>query len=85
MFRHLTIKGTLVGTIKDTEKVLEFAKQVGSWQVLRYFSSGVVDHHLKQGLLKPVCEVWPIDKLPEAVQKLKKGGIAGRCVVNFNA
>lgn len=38
-----------------------------------------------QGLLKPICEVWPIDKLPEAVQKLKSGKVAGRCVVNYNA
>lgn len=28
VFKHFTVKGTLVGTIKDTEKVLDFARQV---------------------------------------------------------
>jgi len=39
----------------------------------------------KRGLLKPIYTVYPIDKLPEAVEKLKKGEIAGRAVVDFNA
>lgn len=38
-----------------------------------------------RGLLKPIYEKYPIDKLPDAVQKLKEGKVAGRCVVDFNA
>ena len=38
-----------------------------------------------QGLLKPIYEVYSIDRLPEAVEKLRKGQVAGRCVVDFNA
>ena len=39
----------------------------------------------KRGLLKPIHTVFPIDKLPEAVEKLRKGEIAGRAVIDFNA
>ncbi|RFU24777.1 hypothetical protein B7463_g11554, partial [Scytalidium lignicola] len=63
-FRNLEIKGTLVGSMEDTSRALDFAGR---------------------GLLKPIYETYPIDKLPEAVQKLKKGEVAGRCVVDFNA
>jgi propanol-preferring alcohol dehydrogenase len=38
----------------------------------------------KRGLLKQICEVYPIDRLPEAVDKLRKGQVAGRMVVDFN-
>lgn len=38
-----------------------------------------------QGLLKPICEVWPVAQFPEAVKKLKSGKVAGRCVINYNA
>jgi propanol-preferring alcohol dehydrogenase len=38
----------------------------------------------QRGLLEQICEVYPIDKLPEAVEKLRKGQVAGRMVVNFN-
>jgi propanol-preferring alcohol dehydrogenase len=41
--------------------------------------------YAKRGLLKQICEVYPIDKLPEAVDKLRKGQVAGRMVVDFNA
>ena len=39
----------------------------------------------RRGLLKPIYTVYPIDKLPEAVEKLRRGEIAGRAVVDFNA
>ncbi|KAH7405976.1 chaperonin 10-like protein [Phaeosphaeria sp. MPI-PUGE-AT-0046c] len=38
-----------------------------------------------QGKLKPICEVFPIAKMPEAVKKLQSGKVAGRLVVDFNA
>jgi propanol-preferring alcohol dehydrogenase len=34
---------------------------------------------VKRGLLRQICEIYPIDKMPEAVEKLRKGGSAGRC------
>ena len=66
MFIHLnfTIKGTLVGNLLDTQKVLQFAKR---------------------GLLKPICTIYSIDQLPEAVEKVRRGQMAGRAVVDFNA
>ena len=38
----------------------------------------------RRGILKQIAEVYPIDRLPEAVEKLKKGQVAGRIVVDFN-
>jgi alcohol dehydrogenase, propanol-preferring len=40
--------------------------------------------YARRGLLKNIAEVYPIDKLPEAVDKLRKGLVAGRMVVDFN-
>ncbi|OCK85839.1 GroES-like protein [Lepidopterella palustris CBS 459.81] len=62
-YKNLTVKGTLVGSMRDTAKALEFAQR---------------------GMLQQVAEVFPIDRLPEAVEKLKSGQVAGRCVVDFN-
>jgi len=39
----------------------------------------------KRGLLKGIYEKYPIDKLPEALERLKKGDVPGRIVVDFNA
>ncbi|KAI9810915.1 MAG: hypothetical protein M1827_005774 [Pycnora praestabilis] len=64
VFKNLTVKGTLVGSMKDTHMALDYAKR---------------------GLLKPIYEKFPIDRLPEAVEKLRAGKVAGRCVVDFNA
>ncbi|OAG04211.1 GroES-like protein [Paraphaeosphaeria sporulosa] len=38
-----------------------------------------------RGQLKPIYEVFPVAKLPEAVAKLRSGKVAGRLVVDFNA
>lgn len=38
----------------------------------------------KRGLLQQISEVYPINRLPEEVEKLRKGQVAGRVVVNFN-
>ncbi|CAI7630241.1 unnamed protein product [Penicillium discolor] len=38
----------------------------------------------KRGMLQQVSEVYPINRLPEGVEKLRKGQVAGRIVVNFN-
>ena len=39
----------------------------------------------QRGLLKPICTVYPLSKFDEAVQKLRRGEIAGRAVVDFNS
>jgi D-arabinose 1-dehydrogenase-like Zn-dependent alcohol dehydrogenase len=38
----------------------------------------------KRGLLKPIYTVYPLSQFNEAVQKLRRGEIAGRAVVDFN-
>lgn len=63
IFKNLSIKGTLVGSRRDTAAALDFARR---------------------GMLKQISEVYPINRLPEAVEKLRKGQVAGRIVVNFN-
>lgn len=62
-FKNLTIKGTLVGSRRDTAAALDFARR---------------------GMLKQISEIYPINRLPEAVEKLRRGEVAGRIVVNFN-
>ncbi|CAG7924808.1 unnamed protein product [Penicillium olsonii] len=63
IFKNLTIKGTLVGSRRDTAMALDFARR---------------------GMLRQVCEVYPINRMPEAVDKLRRGEVAGRLVINFN-
>ena len=38
----------------------------------------------RRGILKQISEVYDVNRLPEAVEKLKKGQVAGRIVVDFN-
>jgi hypothetical protein len=38
-----------------------------------------------KGKLKPIYEVFPIAKMPEAIAKLQSGKVAGRLVVDFNS
>jgi propanol-preferring alcohol dehydrogenase len=38
-----------------------------------------------QGQLKPIYEVFPLAKMPDAVEKLRSGKVAGRLVVDFNS
>ncbi|KAJ5701068.1 Polyketide synthase enoylreductase [Penicillium malachiteum] len=38
----------------------------------------------KRGLLHQICEVYPINRLPEGVERLRRGEVPGRIVVNFN-
>ncbi|KAK4968745.1 hypothetical protein LTR66_011773 [Elasticomyces elasticus] len=38
-----------------------------------------------RGLLKPIYEKFPLKDLPAAVDKLRAGKVAGRCVVDFNS
>ncbi|EEP78079.1 conserved hypothetical protein [Uncinocarpus reesii 1704] len=64
VFKNMSVVGTLVGSMKDTARALDFAKR---------------------GLLKPIYEKWPIERMPEAVEKLRRGQVAGRYVVDFNA
>ncbi|EPS26342.1 hypothetical protein PDE_01278 [Penicillium oxalicum 114-2] len=63
IFQNLSIKGTLVGSRKDTVMALDFARR---------------------GMLYQISEVWPFHRLPEAVEKLRKGQVAGRIVIDFN-
>ena len=38
-----------------------------------------------RGVLQPIhTAVYPIDKLPEAVESIRKGNTVGRSVVDFN-
>jgi D-arabinose 1-dehydrogenase-like Zn-dependent alcohol dehydrogenase len=63
IFKNLSIKGTLVGSQRDTAAALDFARR---------------------GMLRQISEVYPINRLPDAVEKLRRGQVAGRIVVNFN-
>lgn len=38
----------------------------------------------KRGMLRQISEIYPINRLPEGIEKLRKGLVAGRIVVNFN-
>ena len=40
--------------------------------------------YARRGLLKPVHEVRGLGALPESVQQLKRGEVAGRIVIDFN-
>ncbi|CAI6337277.1 unnamed protein product [Periconia digitata] len=63
-FKNQAVMGTLVSSMGDTDKTLDFAKR---------------------GLLKPIYTVYPLSKFDEAVQKLRRGEIAGRAVIDFNS
>ncbi|CAI7616720.1 unnamed protein product [Penicillium glandicola] len=38
----------------------------------------------RRGALRQISEVYPVNRMPEAVEKLRKGEVAGRIVINFN-
>jgi len=40
--------------------------------------------YAKRGMLKQICEVRPMSQMPESVQQLRRGEIAGRVVIDFN-
>lgn len=40
--------------------------------------------YARRGLLKSVSEVRPLSAMPESVQQLRRGEIAGRVVIDFN-
>ena len=63
IFKNLSIKGTMVGSRRDTACALDFARR---------------------GLLHQISEVYPINRLPEAVEKLRRGEVTGRIVINFD-
>ncbi|KAF2678179.1 alcohol dehydrogenase 1 [Lentithecium fluviatile CBS 122367] len=63
-FKKQGVQGTLVSSMADVDKTLDFAKR---------------------GLLKPIYTVYPLSKFDEAVQKLRRGEIAGRAVIDFNS
>ena len=40
--------------------------------------------YARRGLLRPIHEVRGLSALPESVQQLKRGEVAGRIVIDFN-
>ncbi|KAH9205118.1 chaperonin 10-like protein [Leptodontidium sp. 2 PMI_412] len=40
--------------------------------------------YAQRGLLKQICEVRGLSEMPESVQQLRRGEIAGRVVIDFN-
>ncbi len=40
--------------------------------------------YARRGLLKSVAEVRGLSQMPESVQQLKRGDVAGRIVIDFN-
>jgi len=62
-FKKQGVQGTLVSSMGDVDKTLDFAKR---------------------GLLKPIYTVYPLSQFNDAVQKLRRGEIAGRAVIDFN-
>lgn len=38
----------------------------------------------KRRMLQQISEVYPFNRLPEGVERLRRGQVAGRIVVNFN-
>ena len=62
-FKKQGVQGTLVSSMADVDKTLEFASR---------------------GLLKPICEVVGVGRWDEMVQRLRRGEVAGRCVIDFN-
>jgi propanol-preferring alcohol dehydrogenase len=77
--KNLHVIGTKVGSLYDTSKALEFAAQVSLLNAFCCLSDMI------QGKLKPIYEVFPLAKMPEAVEKLRSGKVAGRLVVDFNS
>ncbi|KAL1629238.1 hypothetical protein SLS56_005461 [Neofusicoccum ribis] len=40
--------------------------------------------YARRGLLRPIAEVRGLSKMPESVQQLRRGEVAGRVVIDFN-
>lgn len=40
--------------------------------------------YAQRGLLKQICEVRGLSQMPESVQQLRRGEVAGRVVIDFN-
>lgn len=39
--------------------------------------------YAQRGLLKQICEVRGLSEMPESVQQLRRGEVAGRIVIDF--
>ena len=76
--KNIKVTGTAVGTRNDVRMALQFAAQASSAISYRSQLTGI------QGHIKPVIEQFPFAKIADAVQKLKSGKVAGRCVVRFD-
>jgi propanol-preferring alcohol dehydrogenase len=40
--------------------------------------------YAQRGMLKQICDVRGLSQLPESVQQLRRGEVAGRVVIDFN-
>ena len=40
--------------------------------------------YAKHGVLKQICEVRPLSKMPESVEQLRRGEVPGRIVIDVN-
>jgi len=40
--------------------------------------------YAQRGLLKDICEIRPLSRLPESVEQLRRGEVPGRIVIAFN-
>lgn len=40
--------------------------------------------YARRGMLKSICEVRGMSQMPESVQQLRRGEVAGRIVIDFN-
>ncbi|KAJ5110522.1 Polyketide synthase enoylreductase [Penicillium argentinense] len=61
-------------------------KRVGSMGTLvgsRSDTAAALDF-ARRGMLHQICEIYPVNRLPEGVGKLRRGEVAGRIVVNFD-
>ncbi|GKZ19139.1 hypothetical protein AbraIFM66951_004499 [Aspergillus brasiliensis] len=76
--------GTAVAGDDPMYIILKNLKIVGSLTGSRQDTLGALSLAAR-GLLKPVYELFSIDQLPDAVDRLRQGHVKGRCVVDFNA
>jgi D-arabinose 1-dehydrogenase-like Zn-dependent alcohol dehydrogenase len=81
---HKASAGTMVIGASPEKFVIQNMRIKGTLVASRADISRTLDF-AKRGVLKPIHSVvYPIDRLPEAVEKMRKGETVGRSVVDFN-
>lgn len=73
---RLNIVGSVVGTLKDVEEALDFTARglVTVGELIRNFWSRTDEH-------QPIVTKGKLENIDEYIQKLKKGQLAGRAVL----